>query len=259
MDKKAAQGKRSPLKRKPMRNPGESIRREMGNLLEDEWVPSVFFASVMVLFAGYEWMRSIFALPPQPLWMTACALLAVGYAAYKFATIRKRFKALKLGLEGEKTVGQYLEELRSQGCRVFHDIVGNGFNIDHVVVSPHGIFVIETKTHSKPRGDARVTFDGERILVNGIEPERNAVRQVRAAGDWLRDLLTESTSRRFSIKCAVVFPGWFVEESAKNKSDVWVLNPERLCGFIKSEPLLLKSEDIALVSSRIIIHMQTVE
>jgi len=258
MDKKAAQGKRSPLKRKPMRNPGESIQREMGNLLEDEWVPSVFFATVIVLFAGYEWMRSIFALPPQPLWMTACALLAVGYAAYKFVTIRKRFKALKLGLEGEKTVGQYLEELRSQGCRVFHDIEGNGFNIDHVVVSPHGIFVIETKTRSKPRGDARVTFDGERILVNGIEPERNAVRQVRAAGDWLRDLLTESTSRRFSIKCAVVFPGWFVEPS-KGRSDVWVLEPKALPAFIANEPILLKTEDIALVSSRIISHMQTVD
>jgi hypothetical protein len=260
MDKKAAQGKRSPLKRKPMRNPGESIQREMGNLLEDEWVPSVFFATVIVLFAGYEWMRSFFALPPQPLWMTACALLAVGYAAYKFVTIRKRFKALKLGLEGEKTVGQYLEDLRSQGCRVFHDIVGNRFNIDHVVVSPHGIFVIETKTYSKPsRGEAFVEFDGERILVNGIEPDRNAVRQVRAAGDWLRDLLTESTSRKFSIKCAVVFPGWFVEDRAKNKSDVWVLNPKALPSFIEHEPVLLTTEDVALASSRIISHMQTID
>ena len=47
-------------------------------------------------------------------------------------------------------MGQLLENLRADGARVFHDLVGEGLNIDHVVVSPHGIFVLETKTWSKP-------------------------------------------------------------------------------------------------------------
>lgn len=116
--------------------------------------------------------------------------------------------------------------------------MGNGFNLDHVVVSPRGIFVIETKTYRKSnRGRGVVEFDGERILVNGVEPERNAVTQVRALAAWLRDLLAESTGRRFPIRCAVVFPGWFVEKRAKRASHVWVLNPEGLPAFIEHEPV----------------------
>jgi hypothetical protein len=85
----------------------------------------------VVFFAMYEWWRWYFQTPPQPLSVTAAALLAVGYSMYKFTTIRKRFRNLRLGLQGEKAVGQYLERLRGQGYRVFHDIVGDNFNIRH--------------------------------------------------------------------------------------------------------------------------------
>jgi hypothetical protein len=71
---------------------------------------------------------------------------------------------LRLGLEGERTVGHALEELRVYGYQVFHDIPGNKFNIDHVIAGPAGIFTIETKTRSKP-GDG----DGLERAVQGLE------------------------------------------------------------------------------------------
>jgi len=173
--------------------------------------------------------------------------------------LRDRFRNLYLGLDGEKAVGQYLERLRSEGCRVYHDIIGKGFNIDHVVISPHGVFVIETKTYRKPsRGQAVVEYDGERILINGFEPERNAVIQARALGRWLREILEESTSRKFPVKSVVVLPGWFVEVQAKTKTDVWVLNPKALPSFVAHEPVIFGADDIALISSRINTYMQDV-
>jgi hypothetical protein len=85
-------------------------------------------------------------------------------------------------------VGQFLKDLRADGTRVFHDLVGDGLNIDHVVVSTHGIFVLETKSYRKPgRGDAVLQFDGERLLANGVEFARHPVRQVRALARWLAD------------------------------------------------------------------------
>jgi hypothetical protein len=71
------------------------------------------------------------------------------------------------------------------GARIFHDIPGDGFSLDHVVISTHGLFVIETKTWSKRSPDDRVTFDGTRLLVGGRTPSRDPIRQVRAASDWL--------------------------------------------------------------------------
>lgn len=101
-------------------------------------------------------------------------------------------------MDGEKAVGQFLEALRKQGCRIFHDIVGNGFNIDHVVIGPLGVFTVETKTFSKPvRGRATAGCDGERILFNRLEPDRNPITQARVARIWLRELLLENTARKF--------------------------------------------------------------
>ena len=102
-------------------------------------------------------------------------------------------------------------------------------------------------------------FDGERLLVNGQVPTRDPIKQVHALSRWLRGLLLESTGRRFPIQCVVVFPGWYTHMRTENKSDVWVLNPKMLPAFVEQEPILFKPEDVALVSSRITAHMQTVE
>ena len=164
--------RRSPLKQKPLRNPGESVQLERQRLIEDEWIPYVFLAVMAAVVALFEWVRWYAKTPPQPVALSVVALLAVTSCTYKFFSVRKRNRALRLGEEGEKAVGQSLEDLRSRGCRVFHDIVADGFNIDHVVVSPRGIFVIETKTYSKSnRGKGVIEFDGEHILVDGWEPD----------------------------------------------------------------------------------------
>jgi hypothetical protein len=40
------------------------------------------------------------------------------------------------------------------------------------VVSPHGIFAVETKTYSKPANiNATVTFDGEKVTLSGYQPD----------------------------------------------------------------------------------------
>src|SRR3990172_5682950 len=83
--------------------------------------------------------------------------------------------------DGEKIVGRSLEELRAGGAIDLHDIVAKDFNVDHLVISYQGIFVIETKTFSKLKGrDARVVFDGEKLLVDGWPPRKDPIKQVQA-------------------------------------------------------------------------------
>jgi hypothetical protein len=48
-------------------------------------------------------------------------------------------------------VGQYLETLRARGYRVLHDLIGDGFNVDHALIGPDSIFTVETKTYHKAR------------------------------------------------------------------------------------------------------------
>ena len=126
------------------------------------------------------------------------AIVSVLYSAYKVHKLRPKIHDLKLGRDGEKFVGQALEELRTSGAIVLHDITSNGFNVDHVVISFKGIFVIETKTRSKPKGrDAKIVYDGEKLLIGGWTLTPDPLKQVRANTDWIRDLLMESTGKSF--------------------------------------------------------------
>ena len=125
------------------------------------------------------------------------------------------------------------------------------FNIDHVVVGPHGTFTIEAKTISKPmRGSVEVVFDGEKISVNGWTPERDPVVQAQAESKWLHDMLQSTTGHSFWVQPVIVYPGWYVRECAQ-ETRVWVLNPDRLRKKIQSQQEHLKTEDVALIADRI--------
>ena len=155
-------------------------------------------------------------------------------------------------------MGQFLETLRAQGFRVFHDIPGDGFNVDHLIVGPKGVFTVETKTLSKPlRGESKIAFDGDEITIGGYQPDRNPIVQARAQAAWVRDLVFETTGRRISVHPVVVYPGWFVEGPPKGaKSDVWVLNPKALPAFIEHERDTLTTEDMSLICDRIARHVR---
>jgi len=72
---------------------------------------------------------------------------------------------------------------------------------------------------------------------------------VKAASNWLKELIKKSTDRSLPIKKVVVFPGWFIESTAKVKqSEIWVLNPKALPSFISNSAEQFIDEDVSLVS-----------
>jgi hypothetical protein len=244
--------KHSPLKAAPLRNPGQSVDAQLGDLLHRRILEPVLAIAVTTYLAGAEWVRYYAHLEPHPIIYTAIAVIVSACAALVVWRSRATVKALKLGRDGERAVGQYLELLRESGARVLHDIVGDGFNIDHVVLAPQGIYVVETKTWSKPSGTvAKITFDGTSIRADGYKPDRDPVEQVIAQARWLRELLHESTGKPFFVVPVVVFPGWFVDPSATKeakKHDVWLLNPKALPSFIAAEPERCSAEDFKLAT-----------
>jgi len=172
---KLAEESRSPLKDEALQFPGQSGAEQLRKLIDAQIEQPGIFAIAFVTIAAVEWWRW-YAKSPQPIFFTVIAMGAVAYAVWKFYRVRPTIRALRLGIEGERAVGQFLERLRAAGYFVFHDVLGENFNIDHVLIGPAGVITIETKTLSKPRrGDARITFDGEKVLVQGHPPKRNPI------------------------------------------------------------------------------------
>lgn len=240
---------RSPLKDKPLRLPGQSVAEERDDLLENAVLQPLMLALFMIIFALLEWWRDFMQLKPNPVISTIAAVLAIGYAVWRIYRSRVRLRNLRQALEGERAVGQYLERLREGGYHVFHDVVGTGFNIDHVLIGPAGVYTIETKTWSKPiKGSARVVFDGADLKVGGIEPDRSPVVQAKAQAGWMKSMLLESTGKRYAVHPVIVFPGWFVENTAGSFKDLWVLEPKALPTFLQNAENRLEPEDVKLAA-----------
>jgi hypothetical protein len=241
----------SPIKDAPLRNPGQSLDVQIDDLRTDMLGP-ILMATMFVALSAMEWFRWYRDDPPHPLLYSLVAGIGIIYAIYRTRRSWKRLESLRLGRDGERAVGQYLEQVREAGTRVFHDIVGKDFNLDHVVLSTKGFFVVETKTWSKPaRGDANISYDGEAIRANGQTHDRDPIKQAIAQAAWLRDLLKESTGRAFPVKSVIVFPGWYVDSAATRAAKargVWLLNPKALTGFIAAAHGSIAAEDVKLAA-----------
>jgi hypothetical protein len=217
--------------------------------LAEKFLPYYFVPAFFWLIAALEWLSTLTNTPRHPWLYTIAAALLTGLGGVQIFRLRKRIAALQQGRDGERTVGHLLEGLRRSGAQVFHDVPGDGFNLDHVVVSEHGILVVETKTRSKPTPRSAITLQGDDVFVAGRKMDRNPIHQVRAQMAWQALLLKESTGRKMPVLGAVVFPGWFVERGrARARLDVWVLEPKALPSFIEHEPVRLTPEDVALAA-----------
>jgi len=127
-----------------------------------------------------------------------------------------------------------MAKFRRDGYEIIHDLPGDGFNVDHLVVGPNGVFVIETKTYSKPVGrESRVAFSDGNVLIDGYRPKRNPLNQTRSLARWVRGLLLDTTGKAIPVQPVVIFPGWFVEPMPRD-CDVWVLNEKPAVTFIRN-------------------------
>ena len=82
-------------------------------------------------------------------------------------------------------------------------------------------------------GEPVISYDGKRVLIDGLTPDRDPVAQAKAEARFVRELLAESTGRRESsipVQAVVLYPGWSVEPNSSGRA-VWILNPKRSSHF----------------------------
>ncbi len=250
----------SPLRRRPLHVPGQSLDNTINQMWDDR---GVIYAMAMASFpalAAYEWIRFLSDAPPHPWFATLVAAVVVAYSIVGVLRLRKQTRLLRMGRDAERIVAEALEPLREQACRIFHDVVGDRFNVDHIVVSTRGVFVIETKAVSKPRArrdQPTVKVEGGRITAGGADLGSRPLEQAKANARWVRDLLKESINRSLPVRPCLVFPGWFVEPMPKDEREVWVLSPEGLAGFIRNEPAHMREEDLHLAASHLALYIRS--
>ncbi len=246
---------RSPLKTPPLRTPGQSVQEQIDALV-DKFMDHVVVLILVMVMTLTEWTRWFFQSPPSPWLYTVLNAIVAVYVVRKFFITRKALRVLKQARDGEKVIGQDLERLREKGYRVLHDIPGNGFNIDHVVIGPSGVYTIETKTVSKPgKGPCEVEYDGERVVVGGFGPDRDPIIQAKAQANWMRGFVRDTLAKSVEVRPVILYPGWFVKPQPKGVK-VWVMHPDRLPGFLRNEKGILDARDIQSIEHCLSMHVR---
>jgi hypothetical protein len=233
-------GRRSPLARRLLRSPGESLRAQIeevqwdiasylgGGMLPLPMVLGAYFASWVA--AGRAPSGSATAI------LAGGALLLQLWLGWKLWKALARLRRLRLGHEAELAVGQELAELGGAGYRIFHDFPADSgaFNIDHIVVGPGGVFLIETKGRSKPgrkpSGEApwEVKYDG-RVLQFPGWLETKPLAQAQRNAEWLEKWLSGAVGQAMAVQPVVALPGWFVRRT--NSHAVPVLSAGEIQGY----------------------------
>jgi hypothetical protein len=148
----------------------------------------------------------------------------------------KKRNSYRLGYQGERYVAEELNRLMAHGYQAFHDVPFDNSNMDHVLVGPTGVFVIETRTTRKPaaaegRKKHEVVFDGTALLFPE-GPDAKPLQEVRRNRDALSRWLSSATADQICAEGILTIPGWII--ARVGRSDIYVVNPKQIRQLVLS-------------------------
>ncbi len=246
------QPRRDPLTTDLRRLPADSLMTRL-DLMRDKGLDLILTATMV---GGMSVVLIVLRrLPADIDWRLIDTLVLLGSLAVsgvlgqRLVRLLPELARMRAGIRAEQAVAQELAEMLAGRNRIIHDVQAKQFNIDHVVITPGGIFAVETKSRLKPATgqgseSVKVLYDGKGLKFPGWM-ETEPVEQARRQADWLARHLQAATGERLPVVAVLALPGWYVENTARITNDmVRVINPKNASWlFVKRPPVL---DDAAL-------------
>lgn len=160
--------------------------------------------------------------------------IAMGLALWTWRLLAP-WKQAQVGVASEREVGRDLQLLMLDGCRVFHHLVDERVgDIDHIIVAPHAIFLVETHTATeRTKGlaapAARVAYNGRELIFTHRRTDA-PVKTAAAKARWLNKHLKHKTGIGLPVIPIVALPGWEVQQTGNG--DVHVVNPRNISSIV---------------------------
>ena len=226
--------RRSPLHGKLHHSPGEQLLariRDHDDAISEALMMMVLAVPIFLLAWALQfvpWEQVGFGIAEGMFVVAAVGMFGWGVHGF-IRHVGNRRKAHE-GLAAERMTAQELNRLIGSGCQVLHDVPGDGFNLDHVVISPRGVFMVETKSFKKPvkATDDRhykVQYDGKALLFpnwSSVKP----IDQARKQAQWLARYLRTATNQQIPVIATVALPGWWIDlVKGSASADVRVFTP----------------------------------
>lgn len=204
---------RRPVKEKMLRPPGWSVQERMDALGEKLFVVLLVAVLLPILTAAVSAGGGFGTVVPSAkvkLALIGSAIIVLPLAA-SCVPLMRRYGNYRLGFKGEQLVAEQLQELVRLGCYVYHDIQPDKtWNVDHIVVAPESVLVIETKTRRKRDGGEsnaahEVIFDGKVIHFPTFS-DTHGLKQAERNANWVRDYLSKALHEPVTVEPVLVLP-----------------------------------------------------
>lgn len=253
--KKQTAKKKSPLNIDMLRSPGESLNEQIQDLTFDILM-YLFMIPVYSILIYSLIITEYFSSGGHVSIITSFIYLiaVVGGGSYLLSKVYKLMKHrnhLRLGYDCELAVGQELTNRISDGFHVFHDFPADGFNIDHILVGPAGVFAIETKGRSKVRvaenENWKLEYDGEQLKFPEWA-ESKPITQAKTQAVWLSLWLSKVTGAPCKVIPVLAIPGWWIDRTAPG--DLMVYNGKN-SEFLAKKKTILSPQQIKAISHQI--------
>jgi len=239
--------KRHPFEELKRRPAGESLRLKIESIDQKIDDKIMLLIAVPAILMGMVLAPRLHGLIPCLILLAISLIWTLSFKGSLTRLLEER-RTYRLGFDGERYVGEELSRLIAHGFEIFHDVPFDGFNMDHVLVGRQGVFVVETKTRSKPVNKAgdkeyQVVFDGK-CLHWPWGQERQEIQQAIDAADTFSKWLSKAVGEQIQVFPILTLPGWWVDPKGFSKA-VYVLNPKQIikvCGSSaqKFEDTLIK-------------------
>lgn len=158
------------------------------------------------------------------------------------------------GAEGERKTARVLRSLIKGGWVLINDVQRHGGNIDHVLIGPPGVFVLETKNLQ-----GRVSVSGDTLKQTyregsdgGYVVDRVGTTTRRRAAA-LHDQVRDAGLRPGWFKAVVVIWGDFEERSVEGNRVTWIHGRE-LVRHLQSRPARLSEDDVRAIGNYVSEH-----
>ena len=252
---------KSPLDDKYLRRPGQSSDEKIGELEGKRLIWVVLIGSMIGIIL-VEWMIALVKIPLEPIFLispTIVVVILVLFSLWKISQLKRQIQNYKMGRDGERAVAERLDNLiRRTHCYVYHDVVLEinkvKFNIDHIIVSTYGLFVVETKTRSKPAsGKPTIEFDGYTVKLIGHPIDSSPIQQAQRNVQRLKEKIPSNIiGRPFEITAIIVYPGWWIDNERMRKGkSTWVTNAKYLeFAITQVEPIFTPNE-VEILNSKV--------
>lgn len=233
-------GVRRPVKERMLRPAGTSLSERVDELSENMfiWYMMAIFVPVGVASWTALGLSLMAPVPASTAWAAVTlALVTFILPAWPLVEVARRLSNYRLGLSGERAVAEQLQELVRMGCYVFHDLQPDKtWNIDHIVVAPDSVLVVETKTRrmrGRENGKAahEVVFDGRELHFPNWS-DRHGLQQAERNASWVRDFLGKALGERVKVEPVLALPGWMVKR--KGRGAVYVVNPKEIRALVRA-------------------------